>query len=211
MMIKRILTLFARVAAGAAGTSLALAQVLSASRRSDAIPRDPELSARRLSAPTIRDARRDADPRFRRARRRSAPAARPGYVAICRRPAHAVAGRSALWPPCRRPPVYSDRAAAGSGHVAGRSALWPSRRAAGGDLCRSPRAQPQQTYSDRGRSVRRAPPARGDRSARRSHRLAQPPQGAPMASRWQLSALPPDEQPGSRLRRSCRRTCVGRK
>ena len=206
MMIKRILTILATVAAGTAGTSLALAQVYPQAPGIHLFPR-PQLPARRLSGRLSRRARSSAG--FRRAGRRPG-SARPGFRgAVAARP-HSVAGRSALRPPGRRASgLYRSRRAAGTDHVSERSALRPSRWA-GGDLCRpSSGAPPQQPIRIAATTARCGRPRRSARPAPSPVRFAAS-AWAPTAGRWCCPRCRPTSSP-KRVRRNCRRTCAARK
>jgi lipoprotein-anchoring transpeptidase ErfK/SrfK len=190
MMIKRILTILATVAAGTAGTSLALAQVY---------PQAPGSTySRDLNYPPggypadYRDAR-EAAPDFdaleddQAARGQASVAlSPPGPILSPDDPRY---GR-----PAGAPPVYTDRAVPQGpilspddpryGRPDGPAVIYADR---------PPGAPPQQIYPDRGNDgALRPPEAIGPPGTVTGS--VQPPQGAdgrPMV----LSALPPDEQP----------------
>jgi lipoprotein-anchoring transpeptidase ErfK/SrfK len=190
MMIKRILTVLATVAAGTAGTSLALAQVYPQAP-GYTYSRDPNYPPGGYPA-DYRDAR-EAPPDFDTLEDDQVPAGRgpvalspPGPILSPDDPRY---GR-----PVGAPPVYTDRAVPQGpilspndpryGRPDGPAVIYADRPSG---------APPQQTYSDRGNDgVLRPPEAIGAPGAVTGS--VQPPQGAdgrPMV----LSALPPDEQP----------------
>jgi lipoprotein-anchoring transpeptidase ErfK/SrfK len=189
MMIKRILTILATVAAGTAGTSLALAQVYPQAPGST-YSRDPNYPPGGYPA-DYRDAR-DAAPDFDALEDDQAPRGQ-GSVALSppgpiRSPDDPRYGR-----PAGAPPVYTDRAVPQGpimspddpryGRPDGPAVIYADR----------PPGAPQQTYSNRGNDgALRPPEAIGPPGTVTGS--VQPPQGAdgrPMV----LSALPPDEQP----------------
>ena len=128
MMIKRILTILATVAAGTAGTSLALAQSYPQAPGST-YSRDPNYPPGGYPA-DYRDAR-EAAPDFDALEDDQAA---PGQGSVALSPPGPILSPNdpRYGRPVGAPPVYSARAA-GSSDVPGRSALRPSRRA-GGDL-----------------------------------------------------------------------------
>ena len=186
-MIKRILTVLATVAAGTAGTSLALAQVYPQAPGST-YSRDPNYPPGGYPADG-RDADRDFDALEDDQRPRgpgSVTLSPPGPILSPDDPRY---GR-----PVGAPPVYTDRAIPQGpimspddpryGRPDGPAVIYADR---------PPGTPPQQTYSDRGNDgVLRPPEAIGAPGAVTGS--LQPQQGAdgkPMV----LSALPPDEQP----------------
>jgi lipoprotein-anchoring transpeptidase ErfK/SrfK len=189
MMIKRILTILATVAAGTAGTSLALAQVYPQGPGST-YSRDPNYPPGGYPA-DYRDAR-EAAPDFDALEDDQAPRGQgstalspPGPILSPDDPRY---GR-----PAGAPPVYTDRAVPQGpimspddpryGRPDGPAVIYADR----------PPGVPQQTYSNRGNDgALRPPEAIGPPGTVTGS--VQPPQGAdgrPMV----LSALPPDEQP----------------
>jgi lipoprotein-anchoring transpeptidase ErfK/SrfK len=189
MMIKRILTILATVAAGTAGTSLALAQVYLQAPGSN-YSRDPNYPPGGYPA-DYRDAR-DAAPDFDALEDDRAP---PGQGSVALSPPGPILSPDD--PRYRRPvgaPVYTDRAVPQGpimspddpryGRPDGPAVIYADR---------PPGAPPQQTYSDRGNDGALRPPEAIGAPSSVTGSL-QPPQGAdgrPMV----LSALPPDEQP----------------
>jgi lipoprotein-anchoring transpeptidase ErfK/SrfK len=191
MMIKRILTILATVAAGTAGTSLALAQVYPQAPGAT-YSRDPNYPPGGYPA-DYRDAR-DAAPDFDaleddQALRGpgSAALSPPGPILSPDDPRY---GR-----PVGAPPVYSDRAVPQGpilspndpryGRPDGPAVIYADR---------PPGAPPQQIYPDRGNDGALRPPEAIGQPGAVTGAIPQPPQGAdgrPMV----LSALPPDEQP----------------
>src|SRR3954464_4430360 len=188
MMIKRILTVLVTVAAGTAGTSLALAQVYPQPPGS-VYSRDPNYPPGGYPA-DYRDAREA--PEFDaleddQAPRGSVALSPPGPILSPDDPRY---GR-----PAGAPPVYTDRAVPQGpilspddpryGRPDGPTVIYADR---------PPGAPPQQTYSDRGSPGVLSPPeAIGPRGSF-TGAIPHPPLGAdgkPMV----LSALPPDEQP----------------
>jgi lipoprotein-anchoring transpeptidase ErfK/SrfK len=186
MMIKRILTVLATVAAGTAGTSLALAQVYPQAPGST-YSRDPNYPPGGYPADY-----RDADPDFDALGDDQAPRGRgsvvlspPGPILSPDDPRYAR--------PVGAPPVYTDRALPQGpimspddpryGRPDGPAVIYADR----------PAGPPPQTYSDRGNDGALRPPEAIGAPGAVTGSL-QPPQGAdgkPMV----LSALPPDEQP----------------
>jgi lipoprotein-anchoring transpeptidase ErfK/SrfK len=189
MMIKRILTILATVAAGTAGTSLALAQVYPQAPGST-YSRDPNYPPGGYPA-DYRDAR-EAAPDFDALEDDQAPRGQgstalspPGPILSPDDPRY---GR-----PAGAPPVYSDRAVPQGpvmspddpryGRPDGPAVIYADR----------PPGAPQQTYSDRGNDGALRPPEAIGPPGNVTGSL-QPPQGAdgrPMV----LSSLPADEQP----------------
>jgi lipoprotein-anchoring transpeptidase ErfK/SrfK len=187
MMIKRILTILATVAAGTAGTSLALAQVYPQAPGST-YSRDPNYPPGGYPA-DYRDAR-EAAPDFDALEDDQAPRGQgstalspPGPILSPDDPRY---GR-----PAGAPPVYTDRAVPQGpimspddpryGRPDGPAVIYADR----------PPGAPQPTYSNRDGALR-PPEAIGPPGTVTGS--VQPPQGAdgrPMV----LSALPPDEQP----------------
>ena len=189
-MIKRILTILATVAAGTAGTSLALAQVYPQAPGST-YSRDPNYPPGGYPA-DYRDAREAA----------------PDFDALEDDQAARGQGSTALSPPgpilspddprygrpVGAPPVYTDRAVPPGpimspddpryGRPDGPAVIYADR---------PPGAPPQQIYPDRGNDGALRPPE-GIGQPGAVTGSVQPPQGAdgrPMV----LSALPPEEQP----------------
>jgi lipoprotein-anchoring transpeptidase ErfK/SrfK len=193
MMIKRILTICAALAAGSAATSLALAQ------------------GYQTPPGSVYSAPQGYPPGGYPADYRRGPAGQPDFDALEDDEAPNAPGSTALSPP-GLPPVYSARGAPQGpilspddpryGRLDGPPPVIYSDR---------PRGQPRETYSDRGPSENRIPgfgivyPNNEDNRALRPPEAiggaptgvtgtVQPPQGAdgrPMV----LSALPPEEQP----------------
>ena len=195
-MIKRILTICAALAAGAAGTSLGVSLALA---QGYSQPPGPLYSTSPAPYPPggyiVDERRRPGAPDFDALdddddapNAQSSTALPPGPVRCFRRPIRAMAGRTAG----RFTPT-----APGSDPVAVRSAVRPSRWTAAGDLFGPPRrSAATDLFRSRQRRIRRS--VRPERSAaRRRHRqraAARRPHGAdgrPMV----LSALPPEEQP----------------
>jgi lipoprotein-anchoring transpeptidase ErfK/SrfK len=186
MMIKRILTILATVAAGTAGTSLALAQVYPQAPGST-YSRDPNYPPGGYPA-DYRDAR-EAAPDFDALEDDQAPRglSPPGPILSPDDPRY---GR-----PAGAPPVYTDRAVPQGpilspddpryGRPDGPAVIYADR---------PPGAPPQQTYSDRGNDRALRPPEAIGQPGAVTGAIPQAPVGAdgkPMV----LSALPPDEQP----------------
>jgi lipoprotein-anchoring transpeptidase ErfK/SrfK len=189
MMIKRILTVLATVAAGTAGTSLALAQVYPQAPGST-YSRDPNYPPGGYPA-DYRDAR-EAAPDFDVL---EDDQARPGQGSVALSPPGPILSPDdpRYGRPVGAPPVYTDRAVPQGpimspndpryGRPDGPAVIYADR---------PPGAPSQQTYSDRNDGAPRPPGAIGAPGAVTGS--VQPPQGAdgrPMV----LSALPPDEQP----------------
>jgi lipoprotein-anchoring transpeptidase ErfK/SrfK len=191
MMIKRILTVLATVAAGTAGTSLALAQVYPQAPGST-YSRDPNYPPGGYPA-DYRDAR-EAAPDFDALEDDQAPRGQsstalspPGPILSPDDPRY---GR-----PIGVPPVYTDRAVPQGpilspddpryGRPDGPAVIYADR---------PPGAPPQQVYSDRGNDGALRPPEAIGPPGAVTGAIPQAPVGAdgkPMV----LSALPPDEQP----------------
>jgi lipoprotein-anchoring transpeptidase ErfK/SrfK len=190
MMIKRILTVLATVAAGTAGTSLALAQGYPQAPGST-YSRDPNYPPGGYPA----DYRaREAAPDFDALEDDQAPQGQgstalspPGPIPSPDDPRY---GR-----PVGAPPVYTDRAVPQGpimspndpryGRPDGPAVIYADR---------PPGAPPQQTYPDRGNDGSLRPPEAIGQPGAVTGAIPQPPIGAdgrPMV----LSALPPDEQP----------------
>jgi lipoprotein-anchoring transpeptidase ErfK/SrfK len=190
-MIKRILTVLATVAAGTAGTSLALAQVYPQAPGST-YSRDPNYPPGGYPA-DYRDAR-DADPDFDALADDQAPRG-PGSVALSPPGPILSPDDPRYGRPAGPPPVYTDRAVPQGpimspddpryGRPYGPTVIYADR---------PPGAPPQQTYSDRGNDGALRPPEAIGAPGVVTGAIPQPPIGAdgkPMV----LSALPPDEQP----------------
>src|SRR4051794_699052 len=190
MMIKRILTVLATVAAGTAGTSLALAQVYQQVPGSS-YSRDPNYPPGGYPA-DYRDAREA--PEFDALEDDQAPRGQ-GSVALSPPGPILSPDDPRYGRPAGAPPVYTDRAVPQGpimspddpryGRPDGPRVIYADR---------PPGGAPQQTYSDRGNDgVLRPPEAIGPPGAV-TGAIPQAPVGAdgkPMV----LSALPPDEQP----------------
>jgi lipoprotein-anchoring transpeptidase ErfK/SrfK len=189
MMITRILTVLATVAAGTAGTSLALAQVYPQAPGST-YSRDPNYPPGGYPA-DYRDAR-EAAPEFDAL---EDDQARPGQGSVALSPPGLILSPDdpRYGRPVGAPPVYTDRAVPQGpimspndpryGRPDGPAVIYADR---------PPGVPPQQTYSDRNDGAPRPPGAIGAPGGVTGS--LQPPQGAdgrPMV----LSALPPDEQP----------------
>jgi lipoprotein-anchoring transpeptidase ErfK/SrfK len=189
MMIKRILTILATVAAGTAGTSLALAQVYPQAPGST-YSRDPNYPPGGYPA-DYRDAR-EAAPDFDALEDDQAPRGQ-GSVALSPPGPILSPDDPRYGRPAGAPPVYTDRAVPQGpimspddpryGRPDGPAVIYADR----------PPGAPQQTYSDRGNDGGPRPPGAIGPPGTVTGSV-QPPQGAdgrPMV----LSALPPDEQP----------------
>jgi lipoprotein-anchoring transpeptidase ErfK/SrfK len=190
MMIKRILTVLATVAAGAAGTPLALAQVYPQAPGST-YSRDPnyppggypaDYRDAREAAPDF-DAEDDQVPRG----QGSTALLPPGPILSPDDPRY---GR-----PVGAPPVYTDRAVPQGPILSPDDPRYgrPDRPAVI-YADRPPGAPPQRTYSDRGNDGALRPPQAIGPPGAVTGAIPQAPVGAdgkPMV----LSALPPDEQP----------------
>src|SRR3954462_1135417 len=189
MMIKHILTVLATVAAGAAGTSLALAQVYPQAPGST-YSRDPNYPPGGYPA-DYRDAR-EAAPDFDaleddQAPRGSVALSPPGPILSPDDPRY---GR-----PIGAPPVYTDRAMPQGpilspddpryGRPDGPAVIYADR---------PPGVPPQRTYSDRGNDGALRPPEAIGQPGSVTGAIPQAPVGADGRT-MVLSALPPDEQP----------------
>jgi hypothetical protein len=190
MMIKRILTILATVAAGTAGTSLALAQVYPQAPGST-YSRDPNYPPGGYPA-DYRDAR-DAAPDFDALEDDQGP---PGRGSVALSPPGPILSPDdpRYGRPAGAPPVYGDRAVPQGpilspndpryGRPDGPAVIYADR----------PPGAPPQSYSDRGNDGTLRPPEAIGAPGAVTGAIPQPPQGTdgrPMV----LSALPPDEQP----------------
>jgi lipoprotein-anchoring transpeptidase ErfK/SrfK len=191
MMIKRILTILATVAAGTAGTSLALAQVYPQPPGST-YSRDPNYPPGGYPA-DYRDAR-EAAPDFDALEDDQAPRGQ-GSVALSPPGPILSPDDPRYGRPVGAPPVYTDRAVP-QGPILSPNDPRYGRPDGPPPVIYSdrPGAMPPPVYSDRGNDDRalRPPEAIGQPGAVTGS--VQPPQGGdgrPMV----LSALPPDEQP----------------
>jgi lipoprotein-anchoring transpeptidase ErfK/SrfK len=191
MMIKRILTILATVAAGTAGTSLALAQVYPQAPGST-YSRDPYYPPGGYPA-DYRDAR-EAVPDFDAVDDDQVPRGQ-GSVALSPPGPILSPDDPRYGRPVGAPPVYSDRPVPQGpilspndpryGRPDGPAVIYADR---------PPSALPQQTYSDRGNDGALRPPEAIGQPGAVTGAIPQSPVGAdgkPMV----LSALPPDEQP----------------
>jgi lipoprotein-anchoring transpeptidase ErfK/SrfK len=190
MMIKRILTVLATVAAGTAGTSLALAQVYPQPPGST-YSRDPNYPPGGYPA-DYRDAR-EAAPDFDALEEDQAPQGRgstalspPGPILSPDDPRY---GR-----PAGAPPVYTDRGGPQGPILSPNDPRYGRPDGPGVIYADRPPGAPQQIYPDRGNDGALRPPEAIGPPGTVTGAIPQPPQGAdgrPMV----LSALPPDEQP----------------
>jgi lipoprotein-anchoring transpeptidase ErfK/SrfK len=190
MMIKRILTVLATVAAGTAGTSLALAQVYPQAPGST-YSRDPNYPPGGYPA-DYRDAR-DAAPDFDALEDDRTPQGQ-GSVALSPPGPILSPDDPRYGRPAGAPPVYTDRGVPQGpilspndpryGRPDGPAVIYADR----------PPGAPQQIYPDRGNDGSLRPPEAIGAPGAVTGAIPQPPVGAdgkPMV----LSALPPDEQP----------------